>query len=243
MPKAVADLRHSTGRRLPQKPSFLVNPTMEIELVSLVICPFAQRTAITLLEKEIDFTLNFLNQEDPPEWFRKVSPLGQVPVLRLGDRALFESAAISDYLDEVYLPRLHPEDPLTRAEHRAWIAFGSGMLVDLAALCSAGDEAAYTDRREVLRGKLLRLDAQLSGGPYWAGQRFHLVDVSYAPFLLRLGLLTARRPELATLLTPRLEAWSDRLLSRPSVVRSVADDFEASYVAFFREKGSLVMRG
>jgi len=216
---------------------------MQLELVSLAVCPFSQRTVITLLEKKLDFALQFLNEGNPPGWFREVSPLGKVPALRVGDRGLFESSVISDYLDETYPPRLHPEDPLTRAEHRSWIAFGSGLLVDLAALCSAADEDAYKAAKEVLSGKLLRLDEQLSPGPYWAGERFHLVDAAYAPFLMRMRILTARRPELAPLMTRRLEAWTDPLLSRSSVSRSVTEDFESRYVAFFRNKGSILLQG
>ena len=60
-----------------------------------------------------------------PDWFLKISPLGKTPVLVVGDKAIFESAVILEYLEETQPKPLHPADPLDRAEHRAWIEFGS----------------------------------------------------------------------------------------------------------------------
>ena len=45
--------------------------------------------------------------------------------VKAGETVLFESAVICEYLDETAPgPRLHPEDPLARAQHRAWIEVG-----------------------------------------------------------------------------------------------------------------------
>jgi glutathione S-transferase len=43
-----------------------------------------------------------------------------VPLVLIGDEVLFESAVILDYLDEVYSPQLHPDDPLQRKG--SWMA-------------------------------------------------------------------------------------------------------------------------
>ena len=65
-----------------------------------------------------------------------MSPTGKVPLLKVqkgdeGANVLFESVAICEFIEEVYPePALHPEDAITRAQHRAWIEFATAMLAD-----------------------------------------------------------------------------------------------------------------
>ena len=56
---------------------------MDFELISFKLCPFVQRAAIILHFKEIPFQTSTIDLADPPDWFRTISPLGKVPVLRL----------------------------------------------------------------------------------------------------------------------------------------------------------------
>ncbi|NOX75910.1 MAG: glutathione S-transferase family protein [Gammaproteobacteria bacterium] len=91
---------------------------MKPELISFNICPYVERSVITLAEKGVDFDITYIDVYDPPVWFRDISPLGKVPVLRYGDAVIFESAIINEFLDEITPPPLHPTDPLTRAQHR-----------------------------------------------------------------------------------------------------------------------------
>ncbi|MEE9481097.1 MAG: glutathione S-transferase N-terminal domain-containing protein, partial [Kiloniellales bacterium] len=53
------------------------------QLISFKLCPFVQRSVITLLHKGIDFETTFIELSDPPPWFAALSPLGKVPVLRV----------------------------------------------------------------------------------------------------------------------------------------------------------------
>jgi glutathione S-transferase len=102
-----------------------------LELVSHALCPYVQRAVIALTEKGVPFTRTVVDLDDKPAWFTALSPLGKVPLLRVDDAVLFESAVICDYLDETLEPRLHPIDPLERARHRAWIEFASTVLSDI----------------------------------------------------------------------------------------------------------------
>ena len=46
-----------------------------------------------------------------------------------GEAALFESNVICEYIEETQGgAKLHPQDPLQRAQHRAWMEFGSTIL-------------------------------------------------------------------------------------------------------------------
>lgn len=215
-----------------------------LQLVSFVLCPFVQRAVIALREKQIDFTIEYIELDAPPDWFKQLSPLGKVPILRVDGAVLFESSVILDYLDEVHAPRLHPRDPLKRAQHKAWIEHGSGLLMDQVALCTALDEAAYQEKLSVLRDHLNRLGDPLQSGLFTGESEFTLLDAAYAPLFMRMEILRGLRQELglSALYPPGLEAWADRLQARPSVAGSVVEDFAARYIEYFAAKQSWLMR-
>ena len=78
-------------------------------LVSFKTCPWVQRAAIVLREKNIEFEFRHIDRDNRPDWFLAISPHKKVPVLRIDDKvSLFESNAINEYLDETIAPRLHP---------------------------------------------------------------------------------------------------------------------------------------
>ncbi|MET0106290.1 MAG: glutathione S-transferase family protein [Sedimenticola sp.] len=214
---------------------------MSLELVSFVICPFVQRAVITLREKGVSFEVTYIDVENPPEWFKEISPFGKVPLLKVDGEVLFESAIINEYLDEIHPPALHPDDPLIRAKHRGWIEFGSNLLFEQVKLILAKDEDEFQQQRESLGGSFARLAQEVSDGPFFSGSDFSLVDAAYAPLFMRFELLRQKRPDLEEILPTRLQNWSRNLLAHPSVKSSVTDDFEAQYIAFFQAKGSYLL--
>ncbi|WP_029132505.1 glutathione S-transferase family protein [Sedimenticola selenatireducens] len=214
---------------------------MGLELVSFAICPFVQRAVIALKEKRVDFDITYIDLDNPPDWFKEISPFGKVPLLRIGDEVLFESAIINEYLDEVYPPALHPENPLERAKHRGWIEFGSNLLFDQFKAMMAKDEDSFQQQCEVLGGSFARLDPVISDGPYFMGERFSLLDTAYAPFFMRFEILKKHHEALEDLMPTRLSRWGQALLDRDSVKTSVVDDFEQRFVAFGKSKGSFIL--
>lgn len=216
---------------------------MRLELVSFALCPFVQRAVIALREKGVPHDLTYIDLEDPPEWFRAISPFGKVPLLRVDDAVLFESAIINEYLDEVYPPRLHPADPLERARHRGWVEFGSTLLVDQYELLTAKTEGRFRDKLDALRHKLGRLDTELNAdGPFFAGGGFSLVDCACAPFFMRLAVVQWLHPDLGELLPERTRGWSHALLARPSVAASVIEDFPPRFLEHYGTKGGWLFK-
>ncbi|MCW8891086.1 MAG: glutathione S-transferase family protein [Sedimenticola sp.] len=214
---------------------------MKLELVSFAICPFVQRAVIALKEKQVDFDITYIDLENTPAWFKLISPFGKVPLLKVDNEVLFESAIINEFLDEVYPPVLHPEDPLERAKHRGWIEFGSNLLFEQFKLVLAQDEEAIVQQSEVLGGLFARLVQEVSDGPYFAGARFSLLDAAYAPLFMRYEILKKHREELADLMPSKLDAWGQALLARESVKDSVVDDFEQRFINFGQSKGSFIL--
>src|SRR4051794_4708388 len=110
--------------------------TTKLTLISHKLCPYVQRAVIALAEKEVPFERVDIDLAYKPDWFKAISPLGKVPLLRVStgndEAAVFESNVICEYIEDSQAGvRLHPVDPLHRAQHRAWMEFGSAILTDL----------------------------------------------------------------------------------------------------------------
>ncbi len=155
--------------------------SLSLTLVSHALCPYVQRVAIALAEKGVAHDRVTVDLANKPDWFLALSPLGRTPVLKVGDAALFESAAILEYLEETQAHPLHPADPIERARHRAWIGFGSECLTDIACFYSAPDSGTLEMKAAALHARFRLLERALDQGPWFAGERFTLVDVVVAP--------------------------------------------------------------
>jgi glutathione S-transferase len=196
---------------------------MKLELVSFKLCPFVQRSVITLLEKGHDFQISYINLDDPPQWFKDISPLCKVPVLKVGEEVLFESAVINEYIDEITQPSLHPQNPLMKAKNRAWIEFGSELLMTQFRFVMSQDKNSYETNLKEFKEKLQRLENTLSGGTFFNGEQFSLVDTAYAPLFMRLELL--KQWANLDFNLPKIQRWSAALLAKESVQKSVVDEF------------------
>src|SRR5690349_23947780 len=113
-----------------------VRLAVPLKLISHKLCPYVQRAVIALTEKGVVFERIDIDLANKPDWFLKISPLGKVPVLRVatddGEVALFESNVICEYIEDTQGgAKLHPQNPLQRAQHRAWMEFGSTILSEL----------------------------------------------------------------------------------------------------------------
>lgn len=211
---------------------------MTYQLISFVLCPFVQRSVITLKEKRVPFEITYIDLQNPPEWFPAISPMGKVPVLRVDEnRGLFESAVINEYLDETNPPPLHPQDPWRRAHNRAWIEFGSNLIGRQYRLLMAPDEDGLIQERDGLLADLRYVEQQLGEGPFFNGAAFSLTDTAYAPLFMRLDLIERRHPQGLFAQTPKVGAWRDALLARPAVRESVVTDFEERFNAYFAAQG------
>jgi len=211
---------------------------MKLELISFPICPFVQRSVITLLEKGADYQVTYIDLADKPDWFLRISPLGKVPVVRVDDDdVIFESAVINEFVNEVTPGDLHPQDPVARAHNRAWIAFAETLLFDQYRLMTAEDGKAFEEQWHDAEHRLAKLDEAVTG-PLWGGEAFSLVDAAVAPLLQRYDLMSriVDLPEYADF--ANLQRWWVTLSERHSVPGSVPADFEDQVRTYFREKGS-----
>jgi glutathione S-transferase len=212
--------------------------TASLRLISHKLCPYVQRAVIALTEKGVAFERVDIDLANKPDWFLAVSPLGKTPVLMVGDRAIFESAVILEYLEETQPKPLHPSNPLHRAEHRAFIEFGSAVLNDIAGFYAAPDEAAFSVKAAQLEAKFARLETRVAAAPWFDGKNFSLVDAVFGPVFRyfdvfdtigEFGILTGK---------PKIERWRKSLAARPSVRSAVSADYPALLRDFVDRRGS-----
>ncbi|OEC33232.1 glutathione S-transferase [Pseudomonas cuatrocienegasensis] len=206
-------------------------PHAQLTLISHPLCPFVQRAAIVLLEKNMPFERIDVDLAAKPDWFLALSPTGKVPLLKVGlsDRAdaiLFESIAICEYLNETQGgASLYSDDALCRAQQRAWVEFGGTALTDAWLFLNAQDLVTADDKKAAFRDKLQRLEDTLDQGPYFSGASFGMVDAVFAPIFRYFDVL---RPAVSQPIfdnLPRVSTWRASLASRPSVISAVRDDY------------------
>ncbi|MBX3158006.1 MAG: glutathione S-transferase family protein [Deltaproteobacteria bacterium] len=214
---------------------------MKLELVSWALCPFVHRAAIMLREKGVRFDKTYIDLDDKPPWFLRISPRGRVPVLIAGGVPLFESLPIIEFLDEIHPPHIIPtDDPFERARQRAWVEVANDLLAAQRALLLAPGEAEVAAATTELASPLARFEEALRTRLI-DPDHFGLVAIASAPALHRF-LVTQERCGLAlAAAAPRLEAWARTVAARPSVRDTVPHDFPERWLAYFADRGGYLI--
>jgi len=200
-----------------------------MELYSARICPFAERTRLVLIEKGIDFEHIEVDLSNKSERFLAVSPYGKVPAIVHEGEALFESAIINEYLDEVAPePRLMPDDPVLKARTRIWIHYcDDKFLADYYGLLRSSDPAKREEHKQKVGDHFRYIEREglaklADDGPYWLGDQASLLDIAYFPFFERLPAWSHYRGLSIPSECPRLKRWIAAMWQRTSV-REIAN--------------------
>ena len=197
---------------------------------------------IVLRTKGVQFDVTYINLQEKPNWFLKISPHGKVPVLNVEQQPLFESNAIAEFLDEVVEPHLHPADPIKRARNRAWTdfvpEFSKGLSAAYRRKTVEQTQAGKQDAEKVLR-KLedAIITERENDGPYFNGNQLSLVDAAYAPFFHRFMIADAKLNTGLLIQFPHVKAWVDALLATELVTGSVAENFVSEFKISMKRYG------
>ena len=202
----------------------------EFVVYSIPGSPFGRAVLATLEEKRASYRFSLVPvgaHRNEPHISRH--PFGRVPVLEHDGFMLYETQAISRYLDRVLqTPRLTPDDPKAAARMdqamnvNDWYLFqgvnniiGFHRVVGPRLMGLTPDEAAIAaamPKAHVVCDELSRL---LGAQPYFAGEAVTLADLLLAP---QLDFL-AQTPEWAQLSAGNrnLVEWLDRMNARASL--------------------------
>jgi len=202
-------------------------------LVDNPLSPYAQKVRLVLHEKQIDFESREMWSKSQHEELFSLNPRGEVPALIDDETVVADSTIICEYLEERFPdPPLLPADPGQRAIARS-VERLSDTSIDACVITLAMFRffrpALATERADALekaeanlRGYYAHLDTRLGGHEYFAGELSRadlalIVHVNTAAFL---GCAPADDQA-------RLAGWVERMNTRPSVARSVADMTES----------------
>lgn len=200
-----------------------------------IVSPFVRKLLGYLGEKGIEFELQGVGIGDPDPGFRAASPLGKMPAMDDDGFLLADSSAIIHYLEAKHpeLP-LIPTDPRERGRVIWWDEFGDTVfaacggkmffnrIVSPKFLGREGDLAAAAEAETEELPKLLAyLESAIPASGYLVGDRFSLADLAAVSPLVNLRHCGARI-DAAT--HPRIAAWSEAILSRPSLAPWIAKE-------------------
>ncbi|MBD2486523.1 glutathione S-transferase family protein [Aulosira sp. FACHB-615] len=204
----------------------------EVKIYSAVVCPFAHRSRLVLQEKGIDFDLIEIDLQNKPEGFTDISPYGKVPALVHGDRRVWESAVINEYLDEVFPnPSLLPNNAIGKAQARIWIDFANTRFVPaFSSLLRSPDIQKQEEAKKELYKHLEFIENEAfrklsKDGPYWFGESISLVDFTFFPWFERWAALKKYRDFPLPAEFTRLKQWKHALKERDSV-KAIANSKE-----------------
>ncbi len=215
--------------------------TPKLTLISHHLCPFVQRAAIALLEKDLPFERRNIDLGNKPDWFLKLSPFGKVPLLLVDDETvLFESSVIAEYINDLTGGALLASDALSKAGQRAWIEFASATIGNIGKLYSARDNDAFDSARAALSDKWQILDDILGDGPYFSGENFSLVDAAFAPVFRYFDVIEMLSNIDFFIDVPKVRAWRNVLATRRSVQQAVSEDFAVRLLQFLASRDSII---
>ncbi|XP_042506808.1 probable glutathione S-transferase [Macadamia integrifolia] len=196
----------------------------EVTLLNTWPSPFGIRVRIALAEKGIKYEHKEENLQDKSPLLLKMNPVHKkIPVLIHNGKPICESLVIVQYIDEVWKETspLLPSDPHLRAQGRFWADFLDNKVLDCVRkiLLTKDEKEAGKELIECLK----LLEGELGEKPYFGGEKFGYVDLSFIPFYsLFYSFETFGNISIESE-CPKLIAWAKRCLQKESVSESVAD--------------------
>jgi glutathione S-transferase len=196
--------------------------------------PFAWKVWLILEHKGIPYEfrlLSFDRGDTKSAEFRAVNPRGKVPAIVDDGFALWESAIITEYLEERYPQKpLLPNDAQARATVRRIAAEADGYLSPAVTRLfevalyrkDAPAPAEITAVHQQIFEELSVLEAQLAG-PWLAGP-ISIADFAVFPHMRLLKRVNERQPGegiAEDLIPPKLTAWMKRIEALPYYEKTI----------------------
>jgi glutathione S-transferase len=190
------------------------------------------RTVRLLLEEiGVDYDLksvNIFNGENQSADYLAKQPFGKVPTLEVNGETLYETAAITEYIDSVFGNHQYsPADPMVRARMRQIMgiidsylyapAIGALVIQRLIVPSQGGtpDAAKISAAIAPVSQALSAIETIVTGSPYLLGSTVSIADFYLIPIFIYL----AKTPEFAevTAQTPKLLTWWEQASQLPNV--------------------------
>ena len=184
------------------------------------------RTVRLLLEEAgVDYTLkrvDIFNGENQSAEYLAKNPFGKVPTLEVDGQLLYETAAITEYLDTVLAEhKFSPSDPMLQARMRQIMAIidsylyapaiGTIVVQRLIVPTQGGkaDEEKVKNAVAPAQTALKAIESLAVASPYLLGSELTIADFYLIPIFIYLS----QTPEFeaTTAQTPKLRTWWDKV--------------------------------
>lgn len=198
------------------------------------VSPFVRKVAAVCIEKDVPFEIDAVNVFDPPEWFREISPMKRIPVLR--DRSIAtegkggtiaDSSAICSYIERKHpTPAVFCQDPFAHGRALMFEEYADTVLAPACGMnifrpiffaVTQGKEPDVARARETWTNELppilSLLDGELAGGGFCTGDALSISDIAITTALMQAELVA----EFPLSDYPALEAHSKTMKARPSI--------------------------
>lgn len=193
------------------------------------ISSFTWKALVALYENDTPFDFFVIDQTSYAE-FKALWPIAKFPVLRDSDRGVLvtEGSLVIEYLDLHYRGRTRfvPDDADAALEVRRWDRFFDlylntpmGKIVtDRIRPEGKSDAYGVEEARALVRTAYDVLEKHLAERQFAVGDAFSMADCAAAPALY----YAARNAPLGGAY-PRIEAYRERLIGRPSFARTLKE--------------------
>lgn len=189
-------------------------------------CPFAIRVRMTLVEKGIPFEVKEESLKNFSPELKKMHPEAKVPLLLHGDRVVYESSIITEYIEDFYPEKspLLPKDAGLRSEVRLWTYWCNHFFKPTVDHVKYGvsrfseDEVLGCDDR--MQTHLAKLENRLKENSWLVGDKLSLADIHVFPFVRQFS----RMHEVPSYYEayPAVHGWLEKIINRPSFEKVMA---------------------
>lgn len=211
---------------------------MSLKLIGAAISPFVRKVRIVLAEKALSYDHDPMVPFGVSDEYKRMHPLGKIPVLVDGDKIIPDSSPICVYLEKTHPdPALYPSEAyeLARAlwfEEYADAGFIAGTIIPFQERILGpvffkreGDEAKVEAAlNETLPEHFDYLERELGENDWLVGNRFSIADIAtgtqFVSFSHGRATVDAKR-------WPGLAAYVDRVFARPSF-KAIIEEEQAS---------------
>ena len=194
---------------------------------------YARSARLAFEEKGVAYKLeevDILNGAAQAPDYQAKHPFGKVPVLAHDGFTLYETTAITHYIDESFPgPKLQPSDARQRARMNQIIAvidsyaypalIGKVVIQRIQPILGGTtDEKVIAEAMPLVEKGVKALEILAEGGSFLVGQSLSLADLHLAPVLAYFSTTPEGQKTLAG--APRLSRWWQQISTRPSMTQT-----------------------
>lgn len=199
-----------------------------VELFGAEYSVYVHICRIALAEKGVDYTLHPIDifaDEGRPRDYLDLNPFGRIPSFRHGTFELYETDAITAYVNEAFDgPELMPNDVKACARARQIMRLADSeiykhLVWGVYVPWKSKEAMPGLERADLILGELQRL----AGENWMAGDQLSLADAYVYPMLVYVSIVPEGRASIAKF--AGLTGWMEQMASRKSVVfRQFSDE-------------------